>query len=79
MLPIEIEQEIIKLPDTENHNIVIVTGNSLRHNRFAYRIQKEFGKSVVAWYELDNSVSPKFPDTSIKEKQIEPSSRIRRM
>ena len=79
MLPIDLEQKIIKLPDTKNHNIIIITGNSLRHNRFAYRIQKEFGELVLAWYELDNNVSPKFSDTNKKEKQIEPTSRVRKI
>jgi len=55
MIPLELKEEILTLPDTDNHSIVIITGNGLRHKRFAYRLQKEFGDMVVAWYEVDSS------------------------
>ena len=58
MLPTELEAEILNLPDTDNHTIVLVTSNSLRHKRFAYRMQQEFGDLVVAWYEFSNESSP---------------------
>ena len=59
MLPPELEAQSLLLPASENHSIVIVTGNALRYRRFAYRILQEFGEEVVAWYELDSSISPK--------------------
>lgn len=70
MLPTELQKEIITLPKTDRHTIVIVTGNGLRHKRFAYRIQKEFGDQVIAWYELDSKISatqPSSNNTTTKE------------
>ncbi len=58
MLPNELKEEIITLPQTEKHTIVIVTGKGLRHRRFALRILQEFGVQVSAWYELDSTVAP---------------------
>lgn len=52
MFPAELPGRVLKLPDTGNHTIVIVTGGGLRHKRFALRLQAEFGKDVVAWFEL---------------------------
>jgi len=59
LLPNELKEDIITLPQTDQHTIVIVTGNGLRHQRFAKRIQQAFPDQVVAWYELDNTVSRK--------------------
>jgi len=64
MLPLELKGKVIKLPETDSHTIVIITGKSLRHKRFSYRIQKEFGKSVVAWYELDSDYEVKYAKTT---------------
>ncbi|MEA3492538.1 MAG: formyltransferase family protein [Campylobacterota bacterium] len=58
MLPTELNGETITLPKTDRHTIVIVTGKELRHKRFAYRLLQEFDDRVLAWYELDNSVTP---------------------
>lgn len=52
MYPVEIEPERLTLPDSSHHNIIILTGSSLRHKRFAYRLQSEFGPQVVAWFEF---------------------------
>lgn len=52
MIPHDILPRVIRLPDTDEHTIVILTGTSLRHLRFAYRIQQEFGNKVVAWYQV---------------------------
>jgi len=60
MLPLELKERFLKLPKTDNHNIVIMTGDQLRHKRFAYRIQKEFGSLVVAWYELDSTQKARY-------------------
>lgn len=55
MIPLELEQETITLPEAYNHSIVLVTGTELRHKRSAYRLQKEFGDKVIAWYEFDQN------------------------
>lgn len=52
MLPVDIEPQTLVLPETQEHTIIILTGSSLRHKRFAYRMQAEFGAMVVAWYEF---------------------------
>ncbi len=57
MYPYELEPQIFTLPKKDRDTIVIATGSSLRHKRFAYRIIQEFGKRVVKWYEIDNSYS----------------------
>lgn len=54
MIPHELTSKKIKLKETDNHTIVLVTSNSIGHRRFAYRIQKEFGDLVLAWYQLGN-------------------------
>lgn len=57
MYPLELAPETLPLPETDDHSIVLVTGNGLRHKRFAYRIQQAFGEQVVGWFELDAGVS----------------------
>ncbi|GAG04730.1 unnamed protein product, partial [marine sediment metagenome] len=52
MIPHELTPRKIKLPETNNHSIVLITEDRPRHQRFAYRIQKEFGDLVLAWYHL---------------------------
>lgn len=52
MVPHELEERRLVLPETTDHRIAIVTGTALRHRRFAYRIQQEFGSLVAAWFEL---------------------------
>jgi methionyl-tRNA formyltransferase len=51
MLPYELDERRLRLPETTDHGIVLITGTALRHRRFAYRIQQEFGSLVVAWFE----------------------------
>ncbi len=58
MLPPELDEDIIILPETDKHTIVIVTGKDLRHKRFAYRMHQEFGDLMIAWYELDSNAVP---------------------
>jgi methionyl-tRNA formyltransferase len=48
MIPEELEPKTIKLPDNDSPRIL--TGNSLRHRRFALRIQQEFTTLVAGWY-----------------------------
>jgi len=76
MLPPELEPQTITLPQTDTHTIVVVTGKELRHRRFAYRMLQEFGEEVLAWYELDNNVSPKVQtNTSPKPSTAQASSK----
>ncbi len=43
---------------TDGHRIVVLTGTALRHQRFALRLQREFGDLVVAWYEFVGASHP---------------------
>jgi folate-dependent phosphoribosylglycinamide formyltransferase PurN len=52
MFPTELKAENLTLPESSDHKIIIITGSSLRHKRFAYRLQSEFGTEVIAWYEF---------------------------
>ena len=54
MYPPELQPEEIELPPTTDHSIVLITFASLRHERFAYRMQQEFGTSVRAWFRLNH-------------------------
>jgi hypothetical protein len=58
MIPHELRPRNIKLPETDNHTIVLITGNEIRHERFALRIQKEFGDMVLAWYQVVPNTKP---------------------
>jgi hypothetical protein len=54
MIPHELPAETIHLPATDRHTIVLVTGSSgsnLPYERFALRMQQEFGSNVVAWFQ----------------------------
>lgn len=52
MIPAELTPRKLKLPKKDLCNIVIFTGTQLRHDRFALRIQQEFGQLVVGWYQV---------------------------
>jgi len=52
LIPRELTPRKITLPSPGDHPIVLITGGALRHLRFAYRIQQEFGQSVVGWYQV---------------------------
>lgn len=64
MLPVELKRSTVQLPETDRHTIVLVTGNNPRHTRFAYRIIREFGTQVVAWYQFDPSMKSANPAPS---------------
>ena len=69
MLPNELAEEILTLPETDKHTIVIVTGKELRHQRFAQRILSEFGDQVLAWYELDTNTT-QYNNGSAQNKEV---------
>ncbi len=50
--PQELKPRTLSLPPTDAHDIVVITGPALRHQRFALRIISEFGPQVRAWYQL---------------------------
>src|ERR1035437_5034698 len=52
MIPAELVPRQIRLPEKDGCRIVIFTGDSLRHDRFALRIQKDFGERVVGWFQV---------------------------
>lgn len=52
MIPNDLPSRTIRLPETDEHSIILLTGTSLRHHRFAYRMQQEFGDMVLAWYQV---------------------------
>jgi hypothetical protein len=51
MIPAELAPRRIRLPEKGDCHIVVFTGSSLRHDRFALRVQKEFGERVVGWFQ----------------------------
>jgi hypothetical protein len=57
MLPHELEERTLSLPPTTDHTIALITSTGLRHKRFAYRLQQEFGDLVVAWFEVGGARS----------------------
>lgn len=70
MYPEEIEPERLTLPESNHHKIVILTGSSLRHKRFAYRLQSEFGAQVVGWFEFQGEalqLQQQSPDDKLKD------------
>jgi len=64
MIPGEIPAETLQLPECDDHSIVIISFNALRHERFAYRMKQEFGDKVVRWYRLNNACARRNPATA---------------
>ena len=52
MIPEELKGHELPLSRAKRYPIVVITGNELRHHRFALRIQEEFGEAVVAWIQV---------------------------
>ena len=52
----QIKQSLSKI---NKPTIVILTGSSMRHDRFALRIQEEFKINVLAYYRINNSKKTK--------------------
>ncbi|MFC1511035.1 formyltransferase family protein [Candidatus Margulisiibacteriota bacterium] len=59
MIPHDLNPRKVKLPETGEHSIVLITGDSLRHRRFAYHLQKEFGDQVLAWFQFKSGTTLK--------------------
>ncbi len=59
MIPHELSPRKIRFPETDHHSIVLISGANLRHQRFGYLLQKEFGDLVLAWFQVG-----KLPDSA---------------
>lgn len=70
MLPLALPPEMLILPAGGHRSIALITGDQLRHRRFALRIQQAFGDQVIAWFELSQQ-APR------RETQAETASGIR--
>jgi Formyl transferase len=77
MYPTELGHSEVLLPDSSDKSIVLINFNTLRHERFAYRMKETFGDRVVAWYRLDKSCAQRYnqlttdnKDTSRKAKLL---------
>lgn len=55
------ETQSITVPASTSFKIVIITQGEIRHKRFAYRIQQEFGSKVVGWFEVKQGSSSSVP------------------
>ena len=73
MRPTELKDRLFKLPKHSNYNIIILTASSVRHKRFALRMQREFSDLVVAWYEYDNTVKSMYESKFDKKIKIKGS------
>ena len=71
MKPHDLKESLLELPKHSNYNIIILTASSDRHKRFALKIQKEFPKLVVAWYEYDRTVKSMYQNNPYKNVKIE--------
>lgn len=57
MIPHDLPPRLLTFPDTQQYSIVLLTGNALRHERFALRMRQEFGDLVAAWYQIQPAAS----------------------
>lgn len=53
----------VTLPVADKYPIVLVTGDALRHVRFAMRVQSEFPNHVLGWFQVSS------PDQQVMTKQ----------
>ena len=52
MIPAELTPTVIDLPPAERCTIVVLTGQALRHDRLALRLQAEFPGLLAAWIQV---------------------------
>jgi len=71
MKPHDLKESLLELPKHSNYNIIILTAGNDRHKRFALKIQKEFPKLVVAWYEYDRTVKSMYQNKHYENVKIE--------
>src|SRR4051812_25027979 len=79
MLPVDLKHSNITLPPSDHHRIVIITNSKLRHQRYALRLQQEFGEKVVAWYQMDPSAKPVWASSLAGAKADPPQTRLLRL
>ena len=58
MIPENLVYKKLTLPETNNPSIVLVTGSSYRHTRFALRFQQAFSDDVIAWFQIRGKKIP---------------------
>ena len=66
MIPNDLESKYITCPPTDDYSIVIITGNQMRHQQFALKLQEKFPHLVKMWIELD----PTKPSNSPKKHKV---------
>jgi hypothetical protein len=74
MIPADLPRRTIRLPPKGICSIVVFTGPDLRHERFALRIQKEFGTLVAGWFQVVRP-EPRAP-TAGRSRQQEVEERL---
>ena len=70
MIPNELMGKKVNVSKAVNLNIVIITGSSLRHDRFSYRIQQEFKDNHIVWYQINDNYAKEEEKLKIKLKKI---------
>ncbi len=78
MYPTELDHSEVFLPDSSDKSIVLINFNTLRHERFAYRMKETFGDRVVAWYRLDKSYTRRYNQltTGRKDKNMSRKAKL---
>jgi folate-dependent phosphoribosylglycinamide formyltransferase PurN len=65
----ELKSHIKSFSPTESFDIIIITGNQLRHKRFAYRMINEFGEQVKYWFQLEPAKIKKKETNTLKKER----------
>ena len=78
MIPHELSPRSILLPEGEA-SIVIMTCRELRSERFALRLQQEFGTLVKGWFVYTPTQHASVPDSRTKPAASESESRLSRL
>lgn len=76
MYPIGLDHSEIVLPESSDKNIVLLSYNALRHERFAYRMKKIFGNQVVAWYRIDENCKPRYCQIAINSQKLSQKAKL---
>lgn len=76
MLPSELEPKVLNLPASDVKTIVIITKNSLRHQRFALRMLETFGDRIIKWYVIEKRTNVSTSSTSLPKKVFQKLKKI---
>jgi len=71
MIPADLPSRTLRLPPKGVCSIVVFTGTDLRHDRFALRLQQEFGTLVVGWFQVARppTRTPLPPSNTLRSRQ----------